>query len=281
MYNFEGKVALVTGASRKQGIGHATAVRFAMEGANVAVNSRFRPAEQFTDEEKLDGWSGLNSVVEEIEALGGKGLALTADVSDKNQIYDMVEKTIAEFGRIDFLVANAGMVVTNSILDHKEKDWHLVIATNLDNVFYCCQAVAKHMVERGGGGAIVNMSSVAGKIGFANSGSYVASKFGVNGLTQVLAIELGSYNIRVNAVSPGRILTKLSGHSEAYNLARESGIDVLEAGKTVNADVIPFTPLRRVGSPQEVANVIVFLCSDEASFVTGQSINIDGGRLYH
>ena len=281
MYNFEGKVALVTGASRKQGIGHATAVRFAMEGANVAVNSRFRPAEQFTDEEKLDGWSGLNSVVEEIEALGGKGLALTADVSDKNQIYDMVEKTIAEFGRIDFLVANAGMVVKNSIIDHKEKDWHLVIATNLDSVFYCCQAVAKHMVERGEGGAIVNMSSVAGKIGFANSGSYVASKFGVNGLTQVLAIELGSYNIRVNAVSPGRILTKLSCHSEAYNLARESGIDVFEAGKTVNADIIPFTPLRRVGSPQEVANVIVFLCSDEASFVTGQSINIDGGRLYH
>lgn len=191
----------------------------------------------------------------------------------------MVQKALTEFGRIDFLVANAGINISSPFLEIKEEDWHRIMAVNLNGVFYCSQAVARHMVERGGGGAIVNISSLSGKMGRANIGAYATSKFGVIGLTQVMAIELGPYNIRVNAVCPGRFLTDLSDYAKARQLAREKGIDIKEAGEIVHADAVHFTPLQRLGYPEDVANAIMFLCSDEASFITGQSINVDGGRL--
>ena len=279
MYDFKGKVALVTGAARKRGIGHATAVRFAMEGADVAINGRYRPPEEFPEEEKFEGWKGLDSVVEEIEAQGVRGLAITADISDRKQVQAMVDRTIVEFGHIDFLVANAGINVRHPILEFKEEDWHSVIAVNLNGAFFCCQAVAKHMVERGEGGAIVNVSSRAGKMGVANYGAYCASKFGVNGLTQVLGIELGPHNIRVNAVCPGRTVTNIIRGNQVWEVSREKGIDITEAAKIVHDDFASVAPLKRPASPEEIANAIVFLCSDEASFITGQCINVNGGRL--
>jgi 3-oxoacyl-[acyl-carrier protein] reductase/meso-butanediol dehydrogenase/(S,S)-butanediol dehydrogenase/diacetyl reductase len=279
MYDFKDKVALVTGAARKRGFGHATAVRFAREGANVVVNGRYRPPEQFPEEEKAEGWAGLDSVVREIEAQGVRGLAITADISERKQVQDMVDRTLAEFGRIDFLVANAGILTRSPVLEAQEEDWCRTIAVNLNGVFYCCQAVARHMVERGGGGAIVNISSRAGKMGMPNHGAYCASKFGVIGLTQVMATELAPHNIRVNAVCPGRFPTKIASEVEVWKVAREKGIDMTEAANIVHADTVPLTPMKRVGHPQELASVITFLCSDEASFMTGQSINVDGGRL--
>jgi len=279
MYDFKGKVALVTGASRKRGFGHATALRFAMEGANVVVNSRYRPPEEFPEEEKAEGWAGLDSVVKEIEEQGVQGLAITADISDREQVQGMVEKAVAEFGRIDFLVANAGTLTRGALLEYKAEDWRRTLAVNLDGVFYCCQAAARHMVERGGGGAIVNISSRAGKMGMINHGAYCASKFGVIGLTQVLAVELAPCKIRVNAVCPGRFPTKIASEVEVWKMAREKGIDMMEAVNIVHADTVPLTPMHRVGYPEELASVIIFLCSDEASFMTGQSINVDGGRL--
>jgi NAD(P)-dependent dehydrogenase (short-subunit alcohol dehydrogenase family) len=279
MYDFKDKVALVTGASRKRGFGHATAVRFAREGTHVVINSRYRPPEEFPGEEKAEGWKGLDSVLEEIEAQGVRGLAVTADISDTKQVQDMVDKALAEFGRIDFLVANAGHFSRGPILEMAEKDWRRTIAVNLDGVFYCCQAVARHMVERGGGGAIVNVSSRAGKMGMPDHGAYCASKFGVIGLTQVLAIELAPHNIRVNAICPGRFPTRIASRVEVWQVAQEKGISFDEAVNIVHADTIPLTPLRRAGNIEELANVIVFLCSDEASFMTGQAVNVDGGRL--
>jgi NAD(P)-dependent dehydrogenase (short-subunit alcohol dehydrogenase family) len=279
MYDFKGKVALVTGAARKRGIGHATAVRFAMGGADVVVNGRYRPPEEFPEEEKAEGWKGLDSVVEEIETQGVRGFAITADITDSQQVQDMVNKALAKFGRIDFLVANAGINMPRPFLEVKEEDWHRIMAVNLHGVFYCCQAVARHMVERGGGGAIVNVASRAGKQGIENNSAYCASKFAVNGLTQVLAIEFGSHNIRVNAVCPGRTITNIIFADKIWRLAREKGIDIMEAAKILNDDWVPFAPLRRIAFPEEIANAIVFLCSDEASFITGQSINVDGGRL--
>ena len=279
MYNFKGRVALVTGAARKRGIGHATALRFAMGGADVVVNGRYRPPEKFPEEEKSEGWKGLDSVAEEIEAQGVRALAITADITDSKQVQNMVDKALVEFGRIDFLVANAGINVRCPFLDIKEDDWHRILAVNLNGVFYCCQAAARHMVERGGGGAIVNVASRAGKMGLENDGAYCASKFGVNGLTQVMAMELGPQNIRVNAVCPGRTITNIISADEIWKLTHEKGIDIMEAAKILNDDWVPFAPLRRIAFPEEVASVIVFLCSDEASFITGQSINVDGGRL--
>jgi len=279
MYNFKDRVALVTGASRKRGFGHATALRFAREGANVVINSRYRPPQEFPQEEKAEGWKGLDSVLQEIEDQGVRGLAITADISDRKQVQDMMDSTLAEFGRIDFLVANAGHFSRGSILDTAEEDWRRTMAVNLDGVFYCCQAVARHMIERGGGGAIVNISSRAGKMGMANHGAYCASKFGVVCLTQVLAIELAPHNIRVNAVCPGRFPTRIASGVEVWQVAQQKGISFDEAVNIVHADTIPLTPLSRAGNIEELANVIVFLCSDEASFMTGQSVNVDGGRL--
>lgn len=279
MYNFKDKVVLVTGAARKRGIGRATAVRFAMEGASVVVNGRYRPPEEFPREEKAEAWKGLDSVVAEIEALGSQALAITTDISDSQQVQAMVDKAIAEFGHIDILVANAGMLISGPFLTFKEAGWHRVLKVNLDGVFYCCQAVARHMVERGQGGAIVNVSSRIGKMGIENHSAYCASKFGVIGLTQVLGIELAPYNIRVNAVCPGRTITNITNADKVWELSREKKIDITAAAKIMHSDYAQSTPLGRPGYPEELANAIVFLCSDEASFVTGQAINVDGGRL--
>jgi NAD(P)-dependent dehydrogenase (short-subunit alcohol dehydrogenase family) len=279
MYDFKGKVALVTGAARRNGFGRAIALRFAMEGADVVAHGRYRPPEQFPEEEKEAGWKGLESVVEEIRAQDVRGLAVTADISDRQQVQEMVDKVLVEFGRIDFLVANAGVINRAPVIELTEEDWHRVIATNLDGVFYCCQAVARHMVARGSGGAIVNISSLAGKTGIADISAYATSKFGVNGLTQVLAMELGPHNIRVNAISPGRFLTDMGKRAETVELSRREGIDLTEAVKIVHADVLPSVPLGRLGNPEELASAVMFLCSEEASFITGQSINVNGGRL--
>jgi len=279
MYDFKGKVALITGAARKRGIGRATAVRFAMGGANVVVNGRYRPPESFPEEEEADGWKGLESVVEEVESYGVQGLAITADVSDRQQVEDMVQKILAELGRIDYLVANAGILTMAPFLEVNDEDWNRTLAVNLDGVFYCCQAVLRHMVARGGGGAIVNLSSRVGKMADPNISAYCASKFAVNGLTQVLGIEFGPLNIRVNSVCPGRVSTNMSKADEVWQVMQEKKIDFKEATMIVHEDVIPLTPLRRPALAEEIASVITFLCSDEASFITGQCLNVNGGRL--
>lgn len=279
MFDFKGKVALVTGVAHQRGIGHSTAARFATEGADVVINDRYQSPEEFSEEEKTAGWKGLESVVKEIEAQGVRGLAITADVSDSNSVNKMVAKAIAKFGKIDILVANAGAIAWSPFLEHKEEDWQRVISVNLDGTFYCCQAVAKHMVERGGGGAIVTLSSLGGKTGLEKAAAYSASKFGVIGLTQVMAIELAAHDIRVNAICPGRIVTNMVFADEIWQLSQERGIDMTEAAKIYYGDLTQATPMKRPGYPEEIANAIVFLCSDEASFITGQSINVNGGRL--
>lgn len=191
----------------------------------------------------------------------------------------MVAKTLAEFGRIDFLIANAGINIQGPLLDYKEEDCHRVIGVNLDGVFYCCKYVARHMVERGGGGVIVNVSSRMGKTGRPNNAAYCASKFGVNGFTQALAKELAPHKIRVNSVCPGRFITNQAQSDKIWKLAREKGIDIMEAAKIVYTDATPFIPMNRAGYPEELASVIVFLCSEEASYITGANIMVDGGRL--
>jgi len=278
MYDFKGKVALITGAARQRGMGHATAIRLARCGADVAVNGRFRPHEEFPEEEKATGWKGLESVVEEIKSYSVRGIAVTADITDRKQVQDMVMRVVKELGKIDIFVANAGVYVPQPFLETDEEQWHQHLATNLTGIFLCGQAVARHMVARKSG-VIVNVASISGKVGRANVAAYTASKFGVVGLTQVMAIELAPYNIRVNAICPGRFLTDLSDYARARQIASEKGISVTEAAHIIHADAVNATPLGRLGYPDDAASLIAFLCSDEASFITGQSINVDGGRL--
>lgn len=272
MYNLNDKVALVTGAARKSGIGRAIALRMAEEGASVVVVSKYRPPELFSEEEKTQGWQGLDSLVSEIEAKGGRALAIRADVKLSHEVNQMVDFALCRFGKIDILINNAG--ATHELIplvDLDEESWQRIIAINLTGAFLCSKAVAQTIIQREEGGKIINICSRAGKQGIAGMGAYCASKFGLIGLTQVLALELAPYRINVNAICPGQIITDLA-RQDYPGLAWE------EIKEKVNEEHVSHIPLGRLGTLEDVANVVAFLASSGSDYMTGQAINITGGR---
>jgi 3-oxoacyl-[acyl-carrier protein] reductase len=245
-----GKVALITGAS--SGIGRATAEKLARHGAAVAVNFHKNAA-------------GAEAALKAIEAAGGKGIAVQADVSRAGDVKTLVARTVKELGPIDILVNNAGSLVERlKILELTEARWDEVLDLNLKSAFLCSQAVAKAMMERKSG-AIVNVSSVAGRNGGAlGSIHYSTAKGGLITFTKGLAKEMAPYNVRVNAVSPGVIQTHFHEQFSTPEMMQAYGKNI---------------PLGRVGTPAEVAGVIAFLVSDAASFLVGETIEINGGML--
>lgn len=292
MYNLEGKIAIVTGAARRRGLGRVIALRLAKEGADVVVVGRKysdRSSEIFLEEERQEGWRGLDSVLDEIEAMGRKGLAVTANLSFSKDVDEMVEKVESRFGKIDILVNNAAYnwphkgerPIFQNIVDLSEEVWDKTLSVNLKAAFLCCKEVAKSMIKRGVEGKIVNISSRAGKSGIPGLGAYCASKFGLHGLSQTLALELAPYKINVNTVCPGRIRTRQYGMDMIKELAEQKGISIEEARAQVDSDVLPFIPLGRIAEPEEITNVVVFLCSKESDYMTGQSINVTGGRIMY
>ena len=243
----EGKTALVTGASR--GIGRAIALRLAAEGADVAVN--FAGSAAKAEEVK-------NAIIE----MGRKAIAIQADVKDASSVASMVEEVKKTFGRIDILVNNAGVTRDGLLMIMKDEDWETVIDTNLRGVFQCTKAVSKIMMKQRYG-RIVNMASVVGLVGNAGQANYAASKAGVIGFSKSVARELASRGITVNMVAPGCIDTDMT--AVLSDKVREAML----------ADI----PLARVGKPEDVANAVAFLVSDEAAYITGQVINVDGGMV--
>lgn len=249
MSEFSDKVVLVTGAGR--GIGRAIAAGFAVRGAAVAVNDIAPdPAER---------------TAAELREAGYRADAFTADVSKKMQVQSMIEDVREAFGRIDVLVNNAAVQPRDEILKLDEWDWDRTLAVNLKGPFLTIQSVGRVMAEEGGG-VIVNVGSVVGQThGLPHRAAYVASKMGLIGLTREAARELAVHDIRVNAVSPGVVDT-------AESALREEDEDTLRRWLST-------LPQRRLGRPEEIAEVVIFLCSNGASYLTGQAINVDGGRV--
>jgi len=272
MYNLNGKVALVTGAGGEQGIGRAICQRLAKEGCDLVVNDlHTRP---YTE----SGWGGLPALVEEIEASGQQAFAAAADVSNADQVSNMIQQAIERFGHIDILVNNAGSRPGPDrvpVVELSEAAWDQVQNVNAKGTFLCAQAVARHMIARGGGGKIVNISSTAGRLGMPRFAAYCASKFAVIGFTQSLAHELAEHKINVNAVCPGTTLTERTGYIAAA--LNEQDAPTQDATQTMVGSLAEQTPLGRVAEPEDVARTVAFLASAESDYTTGVALLVAGG----
>lgn len=241
----DGKVVLITGGSG--GIGRATAWAFAKAGYNVAIhyNSKKEPTEQLVDD---------------LIQAGHQAVAYRAEMSSRDEVIGMVDSLLEKWGKVDTLICNAGVAWTGLLRDMTQKDWETLRGVNLDGVLYSCQAVYPHMVSSKSG-QIITISSMWGRVGASCEVAYSATKAGVIGLSKALAQELGPCGVRVNCVCPGVIDTSMNGHLSA----------------TEKTDLAGDTPLGRLGTPEDVAETLVFLASERASFITGQVLGVDGG----
>ena len=278
MYDLNGKVAIVTGAAGRHGIGRAIALRLAQEGAHVVVTDIEQSLEAIRPADRQQGWRGLPSVVEEIEALGRQALGLYSDVTDKAQVEDMLHQTLEGLGRIDILVNNAGSRPGRDrvpVVDLEEEAFDEVMRVNVKGTYLCSQAVARHMLARGGGGKIIVMSSGAGKRGMARSAAYCASKFALIGFTQSLAHELAPNRINVNAICPGMVDSERVDFTAAVHAPE--GQSAAEHRATMIQEGQSRIPLGRVAVSDDIANMAAFLASSQSDYLTGLSISVSGG----
>lgn len=241
------KVALVTGGSR--GIGRAICLSFAAQGAMVAVNAT--------------SFEGADKTAEEVRRQGGRAVAIKANVADPQEVGAMVEMAVSEFGRLDILVNNAGISMARPSAEIPLEDWNRAIDIDLNGVFYCSQAAGRQMIKQKSGN-IINMSSMYGLVAAPGRAAYSTSKGGINAMTKVLAVEWAGDNIRVNAICPGYIMTELV-------------TDLIGRGILDEAKLSGRCPMGRLGSVDEVAKAALFLASDDSSYITGQTIVVDGG----
>lgn len=259
-----GKVAIVTGAGRRRGIGRATAVVLAEMGADVLVTGTGRDPSTFPEDEKAVGWRDIDSVADEIRAAGSRALAMVVDVTDPDQVQSMVDRAVSEFGRLDIMVNNAAAPFgpdRKPLLEVDPDIFRRVIDVKVGGTFMCCRLAAAQMVKQGEGGRIINLSSLAGKRGVPNTSAYNAANFAVDGFTQSIAKELAAYGITANSVCPGLIET-----ARMDPMAQE-----------VKTERMHTNPMGRLGTDNEVAEVIGFLASPRASYVNGEAINVNGG----
>ena len=283
MAGLDGKVALVTGAGGMRGVGRATVMKLAGLGADIALTDVQRETEDLPPAEVRTAWRGIDAVSEEVASEGRQAFPVYCDLGDSGQIERMVEQVMDRYGRIDILVNNARAIIGRdkvSVTELEEEVWEHFLRINTTAPYLLTKEVGRRMIEAGNGGRIINIASNASKQASATGAAYSASKFAVLGLTQASALDLAPYGITVNAVCPGPINTDRMSYWER-DQAAERGITQEEfRGQIVQAGA-QASPLGRIAEPQDVANVVAFLASDEASFVTGQAYNVNGGLLFH
>jgi NAD(P)-dependent dehydrogenase (short-subunit alcohol dehydrogenase family) len=278
MNSLKGKVAMVTGAASKRGMGHAIALRLAREGANVVIVDKYAAPRSLFPGDK--GWGGLDEEVAEIKALGREALALTVDISHSQEVDAAVAKALERFGRIDILVHCAAIrgPVGTPIVELPEEDWRAILDVNTTGTFLISKAVAKSMVAKREGGRIVIFASMAGTHGVAGSGAYCTSKYGAIGLVKTMALELAPHKINVNAINPGAIITNLRDEAFA-EMSQEQGITWEEAQQADYQKMSAGIPLGRLGTTDEIADLVFFLVSDMSTYITGEAIGIGGGLI--
>lgn len=246
----QGKAAVVTGAAT--GIGQAIAIAFAKEGASVVVDY---VGDSTTPQDTLD----------KINAVGGKSLAVNADVSNPEQVNNLVQQAVAAFGRVDIFVNNAGIEKKYAFVDYPFDEWQKIVAVNLTGTFLCSQAAARQMIAQGGGGRILNISSIHEDLPLLTNAPYCATKGGIRMLMRTIAVELAPHQITVNNIGPGAIFTPIDKD--------------VEDNRKLDDKILAGIPLKRWGKPEEVAQLAVYLASDDASYITGSTHFIDGGML--
>jgi NAD(P)-dependent dehydrogenase (short-subunit alcohol dehydrogenase family) len=279
MSDFDDTIVLITGCARARGMGRAISVAFARAGADVVATDVAPGGTRNENEEGLEeirlGWKGLESLAGEIEGLGRRVLTLVGDVSRAADAERFVAEALGRFGRIDVLVNNAAAphgADRRLLWEVPEEAWDVVIDVNLKGTFLMSRAVIPHMIERRRG-RIINMASVAGKRGTARRGAYTASKFGVIGLTQVMAQELAAHGITVNAICPGSVDTSRRESTSR----RERALVEREPG----AAVLTTPPTGRIARPDDIARLALFFASAQSDHITGQAWNVDGGSVMH
>ena len=267
MGELDGKVAIVTGAGRRRSIGLSASLALAELGADLVVTGTGRDPATFPDDEKAVGWKDVEGTAQMVRDLGRRALSLVVDVTDADQVDMMMERALQEFGRADILVNNAAMPIGDDRVPVVELDpdiFQRVVDVKVRGTYLCSKAIARVLIKQGEGGKIVNVASDAGKTGAANALAYNAANFAQVGMTQSLAKELGKYKVNVNCICPA-----------AVDTAR---MDRFGRG-TEWEDIGASHPIGRVGTPQEVGAFIAYLCTEASSWITGQSINIDGGVI--
>jgi len=276
MQRLSGKVALVTGAGRHRGLGIAIAERLGREGAKVVVTDIGAPSTHLGSD-RIGTVAEMNEVVAKLRVAGIDAVACTLDVRDEAQVERAIATAVEAFGALDILVNNAGIgFLMEPVVDMSRERWQTVLEVNLMGAFLCTKHAARRMIKQGTGGRVINIASVAAKSGSMHLAAYAASKHGMVGLTRSAALELGAHRITVNAVCPNHVTTGLGALQNDYR-AKQRGQSVEEYLAEMRGRI----PLGRVGLAEDTAKAVAFLASDEAQYITGESMNVSGGQEVH
>jgi len=276
MQGLKGKVAICTGSGRSNGLGAAILRRLAAEGCAVVVSDLGNP-ERMLEEGDIGSTAEMNAVAAELRSMGAPVLVVPCDVRVEAEVRTLIERTVADFGRIDILVNNAGVgYMMKPFTESTLEEWQLVLDVNLTGAYLCAKHAALQMIAAGSGGRIINIASQAAKSGFPHLAAYVSSKHGMVGLTRSIASELGKHRITVNAVCPNHVTTGLGAkQNEYYAKLNQQSLDEFLAAMRARI------PLGRPGLPEDTAAAVAFLASDDAQYITGESMNVSGGEENH